>query len=416
MRKLAYLVSLPYVLVLNGTMAELPGIFGSLIRLFGMPLMALWLVSLFSSGRVRKPPLYLWLFLCFVLWSGLTAFWSVDVASTSALLYKYLLLFGMALILWDLYRSREDVNDGLQAFILGGYLAVGGIIVNFLHGNAMFASEGRFTAGGFHPDDIALILALGIPIAWHLATSPEGAGRFRGPAFRILNYVYPFAAAFCIVLTGTRGGFLASVPGFLYIVWSFRRASPFFRVSLLACLVGVVLALPKLGLQTEIERLGTAVTGVSGGSAASDPDSLNGRAQLWQAGWQVFSQNPFIGIGSGAFGAATISYTSLRNDEGGALIAHNTFVSVLTETGLIGLVLFLSVLGVVARSIFLQPKPQRDLWLAAFAVWLIGVSSLSFEFRAQTWLLFTFIVVSAHCTEPAFALPSVFVRARRVVA
>jgi O-antigen ligase len=122
---------------------------------------------------------------------------------------------------------------------------------------------------------------------------------------------------------------------------------------------------------------------------------------LWRGVLGVFAEHPLIGVGSGAIDAFP--------DVGA--VAHNTFLSVLAELGIVGFILFLAVLMVVVHEALSQPTRRSVAWLTVLAVWIIGVSTLSWEFRKPTWLLMGLLVVSAHlqnrgdsCAPPELGL------------
>ena len=112
---------------------------------------------------------------------------------------------------------------------------------------------------------------------------------------------------------------------------------------------------------------------------------------LWQAAMSIFQENPIIGIGSGALSSPLELGT----------VAHNTYISVLSELGLFGLCLYTAVLIIVLFTALRQSKPYSDVWLAVFMVWLIGVLSLTWEYRKTTWLIMSMIVISANVYQPS---------------
>ncbi|MBX7165464.1 MAG: O-antigen ligase family protein [Pirellulales bacterium] len=90
-------------------------------------------------------------------------------------------------------------------------------------------------------------------------------------------------------------------------------------------------------------------------SAEQAAQSAGLRVSFAYVSWQMFLDKPFLGCGFGNFTQAKLPYlddhsVELKLQEIRTLSHHNTFLSVLTETGLIGLVCFLSLLFVFTRS------------------------------------------------------------------
>jgi hypothetical protein len=55
----------------------------------------------------------------------------------------------------------------------------------------------------------------------------------------------------------------------------------------------------------------------------------------------------------------------------------------------------LTILGLVVYEAFRLPKRISALWLAIFMTWLIGIVSLSWEFRKVTWILLSFMIIES---------------------
>jgi O-antigen ligase len=71
--------------------------------------------------------------------------------------------------------------------------------------------------------------------------------------------------------------------------------------------------------------------------------------------------------------------------------AHDTFLSVLVETGVPGALLFGLLLATVALFAWMLGPSERALWFTMLAVWVAGVSTLTWEQRKPTWLIFGLI-------------------------
>jgi O-antigen ligase len=304
----------------------------------------------------------------------------VDVDLTLARLKTYFQLAGLVFILWDLYATPAALKAGLQAYILGAYVSIGSTIANYLAANEFFPD--RYTATGFHVNELGLIVALGIPVAWHLAVS-EDYGK-TNQVLRLANYAYIPAAVLAILLTASRGSLLAALPACLYVLGSLTRLKLFQRILIPAMLIGALYALQPLVPQASLQRLATI------GPSIAESD-FGGRIDIWRKGIDVFSEHPFLGIGSGAFP------TAIESD----LVAHNTFLSVLVEVGMIGFVLFACILAIAVHQAVHQPKWDARFWLTVLLVWALGGSVSSSEHTKQTWLFLNFVVVSASLTPRA---------------
>ena len=116
------------------------------------------------------------------------------------------------------------------------------------------------------------------------------------------------------------------------------------------------------------------------------------RTAIWLAGMKLFQERPLTGIGAGTFAEAVEPLI------GRDLAAHNVYVSVLTETGIIGflvLVLALLTLWIVALGLGFS---ERALWLIVMLIWCIGVMSLTWEYKKATWSIFGLLIASAGVT------------------
>jgi O-antigen ligase len=170
----------------------------------------------------------------------------------------------------------------------------------------------------------------------------------------------------------------AVAPAILYMLWTSSRLKLISRILLLAALIAIALTLLPHLPQSALGRLETVGTSIASGD-------LGGRVNLWRMAMAEFLTHPLVGIGSGAFSSATIAGTYV----------HNTFLSILTETGMIGFVLFAVMLAIVTYQALRQPKESSRLWGCVLLVWAVAAVSLTFELKKATWLFLSFIVISA---------------------
>jgi O-antigen ligase len=163
-----------------------------------------------------------------------------------------------------------------------------------------------------------------------------------------------------IFVTGSRMGGL-----FLLLIWvafAVREREWLWRpqvVALLGALSGVlvlvVIALTpprewEEGITYLVGRYGVLVAFVQTGEerfGAVRETSLRERFDVWAAGLQIFADHPWVGVGLGNFPLIVGRY----NPSYAGIYSHNTYLAVLAELGLVGLVLFLGLCLQIWRAL-----------------------------------------------------------------
>jgi len=369
---------------------SIPGLFmplpdttlGSANRLLGVVATLLWCGTILTAGQLRRLLVFHWLAIAFAVWDTISTAWSVVPDDTPFPLYMPQGAL-LTIMIWDLFRTRARIEAAIQAFLLGGCISITTTAMNFLNGDQARHWEKRFAGSGFDPNDIALLLSIGVVLSAYLMSR-----RGQSPWVVAFNFLYPIATGFVIVLTGSRGAMLASIPAYLYYFVAVMRLGRLWRIAGAAIILCAVIGATQLDLAEPLQRLGTVT------NSASD-DQLSGRSDIWRAGWAVYGQHPFLGVGARAFGPSTVA----TNGQGMELVAHNTYLSVLTELGPLGFLLFGALIASVICSTPRNPRSLRVCCLLALLVWAIGVFALSWESRSQTWLLFALIVTAGHTLD-----------------
>jgi O-antigen ligase len=360
---------------------ELPGL-GTAAKIIGFVLAAFWVAAVVITGQLRKPGPFQIVFCLFVFWNAVSVFWSADPTRTVIHLRTWAQLLGLVFILWDLYTTRPALLAGLQAFILGEYVAIGSAVHNFFSGNVFYTHYQRFSPSEqSNPDGFGIIVALGIPVAWYLASSKSTFKMSR--LLKFVNYAYIPAAFLGITLSGTRTALIAAVPAMAFGLSSLTRLRPLARGAIFLLLtLAVVILLPQVQTLKSFQRFSTTAAEITEGD-------LNNRTNNWREGLASFAEHPLIGVGSNMYR----SVNSLGK------LAHNSFISVLVELGLIGFALFAIILTIAVIQALGQRKWDSRFWLTVLTVWAISASSLTYEHRKATWLFLSLIIASAAVTS-----------------
>jgi O-antigen ligase len=133
--------------------------------------------------------------------------------------------------------------------------------------------------------------------------------------------------------------------------------------------------------------------------------STTGRSDIWTVGWRMVQAHPVRGVGVGQFESSSVHYliapgTIRRSDliVDQPKVAHNIYLHILAEMGVVGLSLFLLILGFALRCMLLAAREfgrrgdaAMDLISRSVFVGLIGILAADFfaseQFSKQLWLL-----------------------------
>jgi hypothetical protein len=219
----------------------------------------------------------------------------------------------------------------------------------------------RYVGELHDPNEVALtIAAAGIAVLIAFALRKKRAG---GQLAMVLGVMLLLATVW---LTKSRGGLVAAmlVPG----VYMFRRFG--FRAVIPLVFAGV----------------GLLVLG--GRSDANASLSTQLRYEAWSAGLDMLKNNPFFGVGPRMF------------TDHHYLTAHNTYVLTLAELGVVGMSLFVALLYLCFKTLYVGMKELSripgtaapQVWGMALMAGLAGVAfqinTLSMAYHSVVWLFF----------------------------
>jgi O-antigen ligase len=360
---------------------------------FGLMAIGLVALRIAIAWQVRKPsPLHYWM-LALVGWSALSVLWTMDWDSTVTRTGTYIQLLMLAWVIWESARTEIRVRGLLQSYVLGALVSSGLTIYNFLLGRTaaqLAADQGidvwetsRYSIAGLNANDLGLMLALSIPMAFYLLVTQTGT------AVKLLCWLQVMAGMVTILLTASRGSLVAALVGFTMLPLTIKRLPRWHRFASLAACLGLLAWAVYMVPQTSWSRIFRFESEISEGT-------LTHRTLLWAAGIDAFRDRAFLGVGAGAYGLTVYHAADFAYTTGNAAnaVAHNTFLSVLVELGVIGALLLLGLLAGIFYCALRMRYLERCLWITLLLTWSVGVSALTWEYRKPTWLLFG--LVAAH--------------------
>ncbi|HEV8076489.1 MAG TPA: O-antigen ligase family protein [Candidatus Acidoferrum sp.] len=349
--------------------------FGTSVRLIGMVTVGLGVLAIIECGKVRKPALGHVVMAMFVVSAVLSFLWSLFPEGTLIEAFSYVQLFTMVWLIWELAPGVQEQMHLMRAYVFGTF--VSGIDTFYLFLSHQESVYQRYAGAKLDANDLGLIMALSIPMSYYLLIQNQGKMVW-------VYRVHLILAGTTILLTASRGATLATVVALTIVPLTQARLGGRQRVALVLTVILLIVGILFFVPETSWERLATVPTEFEQGT-------FTGRTIIWKAGWEIFRAHPFVGIGANAFRVIVsreLAEPIRTGDADPAPPAHNTFLSVLVEQGILGFAVFCGMLCALAVSLRgMPPFPQR-LWIVSLAVWVVGVSSLTWEMRKPTWFFF----------------------------
>jgi len=304
--------------------------FGNAARILGILLLLAVIPLVLIRKEMRRPGWVQWLVLVLYLYFACSYFWTVDQEATVEKIRGYFQVMMVVWLIWEVAETAGHLRALLRAFVAGCWVLALLTFADFRSASAVAAEQIRFVASGQDPNDVARFLDLGFPVAALLFATE------RRWAPRLLAIGYVPAGLLAVLLTASRGGFSAAIAALfgaavLLLIAKPRAASVIFVA--LAVMAGTLWLFVPAG---SLDRLATIPQEVGSGD-------WNDRLNIWDAGWRAFQQAPWWGSGAGAFTAAS----GLAPGD----TAHNTVMAVLVMGGLLGTVIFVSIVAAAGVAV-----------------------------------------------------------------
>jgi O-antigen ligase len=326
----------------------------------------------------------------FLAWSGMSTSWAESPGAAASSTLRFGLDAMLIPIVYWAVRERAHVVWLYAIFVVGALLSV---VWGLSQGAgdtgiaAADAAAGRLTGATVEANDLALLLVICTVFASALALVPR-----RAPVARALAVTAAAASMAAFFATFSRGGMVALAVVILAGCVYAGRSRPAF----VALVIGVVLVGAVFLQNTTsgaVQRLTSANT--------------SGRADIWKVGLRMVRANPIVGIGSGNYTIAEQHYLFVSPgtiQKVGYILdtpepAHNIYLQVLAEMGVVGLSLFLLIIVLSVRSAvqavtLFNASGDRAMEILgrALVLSLVGVLVADFfapdQYSKQLWLLF----------------------------
>ncbi|GAA2758398.1 O-antigen ligase family protein [Actinopolymorpha rutila] len=327
-----------------------------------------------------------------VMWSLSSTLWATDRGSALASAGRVAMGAALLVVVFTGGRDRRAVLTLTLAFVAGGALTVAfGLI--FKPGppvvGAVFDPT-RLSGGVGDPNDLAAALVPAIALGLF------GLSYVRNRQGRVALAAILVALLTGMLLTQSRGGLAATAVmlGAGLVLGGRLRG----RIAAL-CGVLVLIGVFYYAFLAPTESVDRLVSVVHSDASGRRSDASN-RFPLWAHAARLIAQQPIAGVGAGNYRAA-VEQRFGRDPATDAVhqrIVHNSYLEIQAELGIVGMLLFLTVVGGAVATAFRSAQGaatdgDRDGELLArgILIGLIGLLAaqlfLSGEYQVQFWWL-----------------------------
>lgn len=336
------------------------------------------------NQRLRRAPAAAIWWLVFVSWCVVTTAWAIEPEASIDVLPTVAATLGLYLVASCFRYTKAELRHILFLTMLGGCSA--GMWTAYLFFTGTFYQEaatstmrGSLVAGGrlYNPDLLGISLLL--PIALALTDFLSHTGKIR----KALLLLAITGSSLGLLVTMSRGAVVALIVTLSVCLYRIR---PGRRVMLPLATFAILIAIMPPLFFTRFQTMGE-----SGGA---------GRMDIWKVGITAFAHYGVMGAGLSNFPNAYTKYMGeAPHYKGDFRDAHNIFLAVGVETGVVGLLLLIGALVSQLRAAISLKRAYRiQTFLPATeaAMWGLIVSGMTANilwFKAF-WLPLTLLTIA----------------------
>jgi O-antigen ligase len=263
----------------------------------------------------------------YVAWAIVTMLWAPDLVEGRRKLIAYGMGLALLILITNQIRSLKALDDLMRTLAAVGWIMIaGGLYTMVFIG---YQSGERLKVFGVNENLFGLLLILMMPaVIWSVL-------RASGPKHAIymgLSVVYILCTIMMIALSGSRGSSLSLIL-VLLAFWFWRQVRPWALIGI-ALVAGMLTAAP-FALDTLVTRF-----------ESQEGGDLGGRLVQWQASLLLLQDHPLTGVGVGN-GPKELHWYAKSLEIGDStrrdLPSHNPLLEAGVETGLIGMLIYVSV-------------------------------------------------------------------------
>ena len=317
-------------------------------------ILVLTLPYLFHRLSIYK----IWVIAVLLFW-GFSVTWSVN-PNSFGFYWKYGLIYILAFSISSMIKSKKDVEMAMKLDLFAVFLC--GVYVLLFLNTGDLADERLGQDQGpdsvWNANDIGLKMAIGYAICAYYYLKNKKNSVLLFPLALVLLVVAFFSGSrkvlFIIIL----------FTAFLMVARSKGTKKVLFFFLATAFVFGSYWAIMNVPILYEIigVRIELLVAGLTGGDGGS---SLEKRSFMVLSGLEWFLNRPWLGYGIDSFRAL------FGNLTGWEVYAHNNFIELLVDTGIVGLLLYYSLTAYIIKRLWKPALHDKELLALVLLIYTI---------------------------------------------
>ena len=294
------------------------------------------MLALRFPGQIdyKSPIIRAWavfLSICF-----LSLLYSPDRVRTFKLCINLCSYLAVTLMPFLIVKNEDQKRFWIKTLLYSSLAPVGLALVGLATHIEFFYSYGRLQGTFTHSNILAFYLVLIVAVVFYILKS----GLFRLTfSQRVWLRLYMLGCLALLVVTETRSAWLSCVG--MFFIYALIKERKFLFILLLV--MGLLFLVPQVQVRLKDLSEGTGVT------KSEKLNSMTWRIKLWESSVEAIKRRPIFGYGIGSFEQMSKEFFKL--DKKGAP-AHNVYLELMFELGLVGLLSYLAIYFTVLKAYF----------------------------------------------------------------
>lgn len=332
------------------------------------------IVLFLTRGTHRNYTYFHFFIVLYISWQIISMLWTPDLNWAKQVVNTNIQLILLSFLFSFVIDSKQLLMKSYQAYVFGNIVGSLIIIYNYVN-DIQTVYYGRYGINNIETDLLSIILAVSIPMAAYLAVKQSNK------ILRLINLFAIPLTFYAIFLTGTRTGSIVGIIGVLYWLFTHRNAPFVVKSAISFVMVLSIITIFTFAPKSLTDRVFSAGESISSGT-------LNSRTSIWTGSFNEWEKAPIIGSGLGGLGVV------LSKEHVNYKWAHNVYIHLLAETGLIGLILYLLILGSLLYYLLHTPLDEKAFLFSLLMV--IVISQLTTHTHVNKFIWFALTMIAIH--------------------